>query len=283
MRPRVSCCARRSDRSCWRADAPARRSPRAVAPGAPELGVMLPYSPLHHLLLADIGMTLVMTSGNVSDEPICFADEEVLDRLGAIADLFLVHDRPIQTRTDDSVVRVLSGRGSPSGGVPAALARVRAGRHPAARRRHLAAAAGLRRRAEEHVLRGEGRPRMGLASHRRPVESRDAALVHRGGRALRAAVCGLARGRRARPSPRVPLDEVRERARGHRADRRPAPSRPPGGLSRRARRAGPCGRRDLRRQRPRSRRNHLGRGAAPRGRRGIPPRRCAAAGSVARR
>ncbi len=94
----------------------------AVAPGAPELGVMLPYSPLHHLLLGDAGMTLVMTSGNVSDEPICFADGEVFDRLGAIADLFLVHDRPIQTRTDDSVVRVLS---SPGPGAPAFLRRSR--------------------------------------------------------------------------------------------------------------------------------------------------------------
>jgi hydrogenase maturation protein HypF len=83
---------------------------RAVAPGALELGVMLPYSPLHHLLLRDFdGAALVMTSGNVSDEPIAYRDEEALQRLGAIADLLLVHDRPIETRTDDSVVRVVAG------------------------------------------------------------------------------------------------------------------------------------------------------------------------------
>jgi hydrogenase maturation protein HypF len=78
-----------------------------VAPGALELGVMLPYSPLHHLLLNDRAEALVLTSGNVSDEPISFRDEEAGERLGAIADLFLVHDRPIETRTDDSVVRVV--------------------------------------------------------------------------------------------------------------------------------------------------------------------------------
>jgi hydrogenase maturation protein HypF len=78
----------------------------SVAPGAPELGVMLPYSPLHHLLLNDVGETLVMTSGNVSDEPIAYRDDDALDRLRGIADLFLVHDRPIETRTDDSVARV---------------------------------------------------------------------------------------------------------------------------------------------------------------------------------
>ncbi len=79
----------------------------AVAPGALELGVMLPYSPLHHLLLADHGgQALVMTSGNVSDEPIAYRDEDASTRLVGIADLLLVHDRPIQTRTDDSVVRV---------------------------------------------------------------------------------------------------------------------------------------------------------------------------------
>ncbi len=94
----------------------ARRRPGAsvapsVAPGQRELGVMLPYSPLHHLLLADCGTALVMTSGNISDEPIAFRDEDALERLAAIADLFLLHDRPIQTRTDDSVVRVVSVAG----------------------------------------------------------------------------------------------------------------------------------------------------------------------------
>jgi hydrogenase maturation protein HypF len=79
---------------------------RAVAPGALELGVMLPYSPLHHLLLGDCAKALVVTSGNISDEPISFRDQEAAERLAAIADLFLVHDRPIETRTDDSVVRV---------------------------------------------------------------------------------------------------------------------------------------------------------------------------------
>jgi hydrogenase maturation protein HypF len=82
----------------------------AVAPGAPELGVMLPYSPLHHLLLADVSSPLVMTSGNVSDEPIAYRDEDALERLAGIADAFLVHDRPIQTRTDDSVVRARGSR-----------------------------------------------------------------------------------------------------------------------------------------------------------------------------
>ena len=91
----------------------ARRRPEApvapaVAPGHRDLGVMLPYSPLHHLLLADTGSALVMTSGNVSDEPIAFRDEEALERLAGIADLFLLHNRPIETRTDDSVVRVVS-------------------------------------------------------------------------------------------------------------------------------------------------------------------------------
>jgi hydrogenase maturation protein HypF len=83
----------------------------AVAPGTSELGVMLPYSPLHHLLLADAGTTLVMTSGNLSDEPIAYGDEDALVRLASLADLFLLHDRPIETRTDDSVVRVVGTAG----------------------------------------------------------------------------------------------------------------------------------------------------------------------------
>jgi hydrogenase maturation protein HypF len=77
----------------------------SVAPGSRDLGVMLPYSPLHHLLLADVGVPLVMTSGNVSDEPIAYENEDALERLAGIADLFLLHDRPIHARTDDSVLR----------------------------------------------------------------------------------------------------------------------------------------------------------------------------------
>ena len=82
----------------------------AVAPRSRELGVMLPYTPLHHLLLADMGVPLVMTSGNVSDEPIAFEDGDAVARLEPIADLVVLHDRPIRTRTDDSVVRVMGRR-----------------------------------------------------------------------------------------------------------------------------------------------------------------------------
>jgi hydrogenase maturation protein HypF len=77
-----------------------------VAPRQSTLGVMLAYTPLHHLLLRDAGIPLVMTSGNNSDEPIAYTDEEAFEQLGDIADFFLVHDRPVHMRTDDSVVRV---------------------------------------------------------------------------------------------------------------------------------------------------------------------------------
>ncbi|MGI8730043.1 MAG: carbamoyltransferase HypF, partial [Solirubrobacteraceae bacterium] len=82
----------------------------SVAPRAPDLGLMLPYTPLHALLASDAGVPLVMTSGNVSDEPIAFEDADALERMGSIADRLLVHDRPIATRTDDSVVRVVRER-----------------------------------------------------------------------------------------------------------------------------------------------------------------------------
>lgn len=79
----------------------------SVAPRSADLGVMLPYAPLHHLLAADAAVPLVLTSGNVSDEPIAFADDDARERLAPIADLFLLHDRPIHVRTDDSVLRTL--------------------------------------------------------------------------------------------------------------------------------------------------------------------------------
>jgi hydrogenase maturation protein HypF len=79
---------------------------KAVAPGLKYLGVMLPYTPLHHLLLRDVGLPLVMTSGNLSEEPIAKDNDEALCRLGGIADYFLVHDRDIYARYDDSVMIV---------------------------------------------------------------------------------------------------------------------------------------------------------------------------------
>lgn len=82
----------------------------AVAPGNPSLGVMLPYTPLHHLLMADLGFPVVATSGNLSDEPICIDEREALERLGGIAELFLVHNRPIIRHVDDSIVCIMMGR-----------------------------------------------------------------------------------------------------------------------------------------------------------------------------
>ena len=86
---------------------------RAVSPDTPWVGLMLPYAPLHHVLLADYRAAagdrppaLVMTSGNLSEEPIAIGNREALDRLGQMADLFLLHDRDILIRADDSVVRV---------------------------------------------------------------------------------------------------------------------------------------------------------------------------------
>lgn len=81
-----------------------------VAPGNPYLGVMLPYTPLHHLFMHQIGRPIVCTSGNLSEEPMATAVEEGLTRLGAVADLFLVHNRPIVRPVDDSVARVFRGR-----------------------------------------------------------------------------------------------------------------------------------------------------------------------------
>ena len=81
-----------------------------VAPGSATIGLMLAYTPVHHLLLQRVGIPLVLTSGNRSDEPIAFDDGDAVSRLTGVADDFLLHDRPIATRCDDSVGRVVAGR-----------------------------------------------------------------------------------------------------------------------------------------------------------------------------
>ena len=97
-----------------------------VAPRQNTLGVMLAYTPLHHLLLGDTGTPLVMTSGNNSDEPIAYKDDEAFEQLGEIADYYLVHDREVHMRTDDSVMRVFENEPYPirrsRGYAPAPLA-----------------------------------------------------------------------------------------------------------------------------------------------------------------
>jgi hydrogenase maturation protein HypF len=83
--------------------------PAGIAPGVSTIGMMLPYTPLHHLILRRLDRPVVMTSGNRSDEPQCTLDEEALERLREIADYALLHDREILNRVDDSVIRVFAG------------------------------------------------------------------------------------------------------------------------------------------------------------------------------
>jgi hydrogenase maturation protein HypF len=92
---------------------PDNRVAAGVAPGNRSLGLMLPYTPVHHLLMRDLSAPIVLTSGNVSDEPIAYRDDEARERLHAIADAFLAHDRSIHVRTDDSVLRVFRGAPMP--------------------------------------------------------------------------------------------------------------------------------------------------------------------------
>jgi hydrogenase maturation protein HypF len=90
-----------------------RRPEARIAPGVagdnPLIGVFLPYTPLHHILLHEAGIPLVMTSGNIAEEPMVTTNEEALKQLGSIADVFLLHNRVIESRADDSVARVLAG------------------------------------------------------------------------------------------------------------------------------------------------------------------------------
>ena len=92
---------------------PKTRLAASIAPHQSTLGVMLPYTPLHHLLLAELDFPIVATSGNRSGEPICIDNSEAIAHLGGIADAFLVHNRPIARPVDDSVVRVMGDRPIP--------------------------------------------------------------------------------------------------------------------------------------------------------------------------
>ena len=82
----------------------------AVAQGQSDLGIMLPYTPLHHLLMRAVARPLVMTSGNSTEEPLAYEDDDAVRRLAGMADYFLTHNRPIHMRCDDSVTRMVMGR-----------------------------------------------------------------------------------------------------------------------------------------------------------------------------
>ena len=177
-----------------------------------------------------------MTSGNVSDEPIAYRDEDALERLAPIADLFLLHDRAIETRTDDSVVRTVR---LGAGGRAAARCAARAATCPATCALPVAgaaAAAGLRRRAEEHVLPGQGLAGLGRAPHRRPRALRDAARRSATGSSTSS---GCSRSpRRSSPTTctrTTSRPRTRSSATGVELRRRPAPPRPPRRLPGRAR------------------------------------------------
>ncbi|MBX7185769.1 MAG: carbamoyltransferase HypF [Vicinamibacteria bacterium] len=81
-----------------------------IAPGNPYLGALLPYAPLHHLMMRALGFPVVATSGNLTDEPIVTDERDALDRLAGIADVLLIHDRPIARYADDSIARIVGGR-----------------------------------------------------------------------------------------------------------------------------------------------------------------------------
>ncbi len=265
-RPRRRCWPGRGRRSCSPAGATGAPVAASVAPGSSDLGVMLPYTPLHHLLARDAGEPLVMTSG----ERLRRADR--LRRRGRaasgsaeIADA-LPRPRPADPHADRRLGRALARRRVRAAPLhDPALARLRPRRRSRCRspldRPVLACGAELK---STFCLARE-RSRLGLPPHRRPEELRDPRLLPRGGRPLPPAVRGRAPSSSpttsipttSRPATPTELDGVERIA-------RPAPPRPPRRGPRRARRARPGGRRDLRRRRARARRDGLGRRAARR-------------------
>ena len=168
-----------------------------VAPGNDTLGMMLPYTPLHYLLFSDSPdapseyTALVMTSGNLSEEPIVISNAEALRQLDGVADWFLLHNRDIATRVDDSVVRTFEGRRTRA----AALAWLCAADHRPGHRN--ARGPGLRRRTEEHLLPDQGPLRDPEPAHRRSGELRDHAVL----RADAAPASNASSESRREPSP----------------------------------------------------------------------------------
>ena len=234
--------------------ASAPRLAAAVAPGNRQLGVLLPYTPLHHLLLRDFARPMVLTSGNVSDEPIAYRDEDALARLGGIADVFLTHDRPIHIRTDDSVVRPFRGREAvlrrSRGYVPEPLTVASRFGRPV-----LACGAELK---NTFCLGREDRAF--LSHHVGDLENYETLRSFTDGhRALPAAVRRDAADRGARPAPGLPVHQVRPGAGRLRAGRRAAPSRAHRLLPGRQRRGRAGHRGGLRRHRLRAGRHDLGR------------------------
>ena len=172
--------------------------------GCPSSGCCCLTRPLHHLLLGGVGRPLVMTSGNLSDEPIAHDDGDAATRLGALVDGLLTHDRPIHIRCDDSVARAARGalqvlRRS-RGYAPEPLAL------PFAARASILAV-GAELKIDVAVTKGPSV--VAEPPPRRPRAPRDLPVVPPGGRPSAGAVRRAARGRRARPPSRVPLDQVR--------------------------------------------------------------------------
>ena len=163
---------------------------------------MLPATPLHHLLLCETGFPVVATSGNRTDEPICTDEREALVRLGGMADLFLVHDRPIARHVDDSVARVFAG-------APRLLRRARGcAPLPVPVRADLPVVLGVGAHMKTAVALSVGTAGLPLAAHRRPRDARGARRLRERDRGLREAV-----GRDARPpSPTTSTPGTRRRS-----------------------------------------------------------------------
>ncbi|MGC4084304.1 MAG: Sua5/YciO/YrdC/YwlC family protein [Vicinamibacterales bacterium] len=225
----------------------------SIAPRNRQVGLLLPYSPLHHLLIADAGRPLVMTSGNRSDEPIAFTNDDAKARLGGIADLLLLHDREIHTRCDDSVATVVSGapllirrsRGyvprAVTLGTPLAQPVLATG---ALLKNTFCLAAGTQAFLGPHIGDLEN------------LETYD--CVHDGYRSLPALRRHHTRGRRVRHAPGLHVDDVRGVASGE-ARARPASPRACRGGDGRAPARGAGNRSRVRRRRLRDGRHDLGR------------------------